>query len=47
MQFVKALSKAFKRFTRQAKNQICVHMGLALRQQPAKIVRRFNVVLSA
>ena len=47
MQLVKAGSKTLKRFTRQAKNQIRMHMGLTLRDQPAQVISGLDVVLPA
>ena len=44
---VKALGKAVQRFAGQAKDQIGMHMRLALRHQPAQVVGGLGVVLLA
>ena len=44
---IKAGRKALKRFPGQAKNQIGMHMRLALADQPAQVFSRFEVVLLA
>ena len=47
VQAVKAVGKALQRFAGQAKNQVGMYMGAALRDQSAQVVSGFQVVLLA